>query len=77
MPGIRDHDVDAPEGFRKGRGHALDRAAIPHIEKFVKDTRIVASGDEDDVAVEAELGELAQDAIASLEAIEEAMDDED
>lgn len=49
-----------------------DPAAIPHIKKFVNDTRIVAPGEDEDPAAEAELGELAQEAIASLESIEEA-----
>ncbi len=46
-----------------------DPAAIPHIEKFLKDTRIVTMGDDDDGSPEAELGELATDAVASLKAI--------
>lgn len=52
-----------------------DPAAIPHIEKFKNDTRIVSSGDEDDVAPEAELGELATEAVASLQAIADATED--
>jgi HEAT repeat protein len=46
-----------------------DPAAIPHIQKFATDTRIVSSGEDEDVATEAELGELASEAIASLESI--------